>query len=879
LRMQYLAIVLLFSLLLTSAQVQNASAEPSELGFDNIHIGPYVDKVLYKIIPNENDRVQALLNNQIDILEGPIGAAYLSTLEAAPDIDVTSILRNGYGHLTINCRDNPLNYSVLRRAFAFAFDKTSVTEGLFGGLARNQDSLVPYVNPCCVEDEFEWHYYSDESNLGNQMLNNSGFTIDLMTGFRMTPFGDPFDIVIEYPSTSPDTGGVIAQIGVDALLSLHINARTRASVFNEYISRLNEHGDYDIIFYASNYYNYDVDWLATEYWSELADTPYQNPCNFMNDTYDAWRNQLLYGATYMEIYEAAAEMQKILHYNVPRLVVYEDIYHSAYRTDRFEGHVMDISKNIENEWTNLNAHLNLFEGGPFSGTLRVSIRNTPNSFNPMLDNSVFGRRIFANLFDTLIRPGPTGVLELGLAQSYLIETHADNSSVPTGHMRFTFDIFQNSSWSDGTPVIADDVAYTFYYYLQSGAYGNPLSTNLVGLIASYVPKPGRVILEFDSESYWYLSKISRLPILQKALLESIGLSGWNTWNPVFSADSYPTSGPFNLTDFSTENYIELKHSPLYCHRVRGTGSEQPVVTGPSSMFIVNGSTISAIVWNFTDDNPLVYRIFLNGSMVDAAYYENSTVQLDLYSQLTSLGLYNFTFQIQDWEYQSAIHTVIVNYMDDAYPPEISGPDDIIVGERNTLGTLLNWTVFDHNPANYSILLDDSEIEQGNWTSDTRSISYYMDALTVGEYNFTLILMDEFGLKSQDSVIVHVVDISLPEITHPDDMELDFGDTGFIIQWNATDRYPSIYTIFLDGKLNVTDSWESGILIVYSLDELEVGTHNITIIVFDVEGNSASDTVMVHITAPAFPISTIMLLAIGGVCVSIVIVGVILKIRK
>ncbi len=277
-RKRHFIIVFLFCVLFAFTSVQDATAEPSELRFDNTYSGPYADKVLYEIITNENNRVQALLDDQIDILSGPIGNSYISTLDAASDIELSPILRNGYGHLTINCRDAPLNWTTLRKAFAFAYDKIKVQTDIFQGYSQLVDSLVPYANNLfSIEEDLEYHYYSSEVTIGNNLLDAAGFDIDPITGYRYDPNGNPIHIEITYSASSPTIAGGCAQIGADALQSLHIDAAINAVDFNTFISTMNNHGAYDMIVYATNFYDFDVEWLANEYWSGNADQPFMNP--------------------------------------------------------------------------------------------------------------------------------------------------------------------------------------------------------------------------------------------------------------------------------------------------------------------------------------------------------------------------------------------------------------------------------------------------------------------------------------------------------------------------------------------------------------------------------------------------------------------------
>ncbi|MHA2236598.1 MAG: ABC transporter substrate-binding protein, partial [Candidatus Thorarchaeota archaeon] len=336
----------------------------------DLNTGPYVNDVIYEVISSQDQRILALQAGTVEMDASFFDPVHLPVIDADPDISVYSALRNGYGHLTINCRDYPLNISGLRRAFAFAYDKTRVTSEIMDGFSREHDSIVPYANGWCVEDQFTYHYYTAQVATANQLLDDLGFVIDGVTGYRLAPNGDPFEIVIEYASTSVQIGGGVAQIGVDALTALDIDARTQASDFNDYISRLDSHGDYDMVFYAASFYTNDVDWLAYSYWGDYADTPFQNPTNFDNATYDSWRDQLLYSTTYQDVYEAAQEMQNILQYNVPRLIVYENTYMQAYRNDQFTGHVEDFSQYISGPWTM--RKIKLLDGSP-GGQVPVAI--------------------------------------------------------------------------------------------------------------------------------------------------------------------------------------------------------------------------------------------------------------------------------------------------------------------------------------------------------------------------------------------------------------------------------------------------------------------------------------------------------------------------
>ncbi len=552
-----IALAAAFLFMAVSPALSVAADIPSDLS-----VGPYVDKIVYKVIANQDQRILALQSGQIEMDNSFFDPSYVDQLEADPDITVFSTIRNGYGHFTINCRDGgdgALADSVVRRAFAFAFDKTAVTDEILDGFSEEHDSLVPLPNTWCVETQFPWHYYTDQTAIGNTMLDEAGY--DFVGEYRAMPNGDPIHITIQYGAASEEIAGGTAQIGVDALRRLGFDADRQATDFNAYISTLDSHGDYDIIFYAVNFYSNDIDWLAYEYWSEYADVPYQNPTNFANSTYDALRTQLLYGSTYEEVFEACAEMQKILFYECPRIVCYENEYLQGYRNDEYTGHVEDAGRYITGPWTMRKIHK---LDGTFGGTINIALGEEPDSFNIYTTNSAYAAAILEELWPSLYTFDPNLDRYPDLCEALLEETHADNADVPLGHTRFTIDIVQNATWSDGVKLTAEDVAYTFTYAYESFTYGNPAGSDLGDLYSAFAQSTYRAIIEFSTESYWHFSNFAYDTIIPYHIFKDIGFDGWNTWNPVFD-DEEPNvnCGPFTFTDFDAGEFYEITWNPLF----------------------------------------------------------------------------------------------------------------------------------------------------------------------------------------------------------------------------------------------------------------------------------------------------------------------------
>jgi hypothetical protein len=207
-------------------------------------------------------------------------------------------------------------------------------------------------------------------------------------------------------------------------------------------------------------------------------------------------------------------------------------------------------------------------------------------------------------------------------------------------------------------------------------------------------------------------------------------------------------------------------------------------------------------------------------------------------------VYNYTIIVTDFGGNTAVDTVIVTVIDDLTTPTIDHPEDQIINEGTTGNTIV-WTPSDDYPIEYQILRDGIELESDDWDGGTISIS--IDGLGLGTYNYTLIVIDIGGNSASDTVWVTVVDGTPPVIDSPDDIAYDEGTTGHSITWNPSDLHPASYTIYRDGSVIETDDWD-GSAITISVDGLSVGTYNYTIVVTDVAGNRASDTVFVVVEA-------------------------------
>ncbi|MBR4611091.1 MAG: hypothetical protein IKO40_00100, partial [Kiritimatiellae bacterium] len=87
------------------------------------------------------------------------------------------------------------------------------------------------------------------------------------------------------------------------------------------------------------------------------------------------------------------------------------------------------------------------------GAITYAAAAAPKSLNPYLDNNVFSYQVFGSLYETLLSADPlTGDNAPGLARKW---------EVSEDKREFTFFLNPIAKWSDGQPVTAHDVLWTF----------------------------------------------------------------------------------------------------------------------------------------------------------------------------------------------------------------------------------------------------------------------------------------------------------------------------------------------------------------------------------------------------------------------------------
>jgi len=268
----------------------------------------------------------------------------------------------------------------------------------------------------------------------------------------------------------------------------------------------------------------------------------------------------------------------------------------------------------------------------------------------------------------------------------------------------------------------------------------------------------------------------------------------------------------------------------------------PTIDSPIDPNVVEGSSGNQITWNPYDLHPASYEIYREEILVKSGLWNSSSEPISFSVDGLSLGVYNITIVVYDTTSRTAIDTVFVTVYDGT-APIVDNPADI----DGDSGYSITWSPSDLHPVSYQILREGVQVKSGTWNTSGETMTISVDGLSIGSYNYTIVLTDIGGNTVTDEVIVTVYSADVPTIDQPANQTISEGATGLFVTWNPLDLNPSSYAIYQNGVIVKSGQWNSSAeTISISLDGLSLGTYNFTALVTDLDSNTAKDTVWVTV---------------------------------
>jgi peptide/nickel transport system substrate-binding protein len=200
------------------------------------------------------------------------------------------------------------------------------------------------------------------------------------------------------------------------------------------------------------------------------------------------------------------------------------------------------------------------EIGQSGGRLVVSLRAEPKTLNPLTAVDAPSREVILGAMqaDLVHINRATQLTEPALAESWKVS--ADN-------LRYTLKLRKGLRFSDGHPVDADDVLFTFRVYLDESVHSTQRDLLIIEGKPITVRKTDAWTVVFQLPRPYGVGEwiFDGLPILPRHLLEKSYAEGKlaGTWTLATPANQWAGLGPFRLKEYVPGQRLVLERNPYY----------------------------------------------------------------------------------------------------------------------------------------------------------------------------------------------------------------------------------------------------------------------------------------------------------------------------
>lgn len=232
-----------------------------------------------------------------------------------------------------------------------------------------------------------------------------------------------------------------------------------------------------------------------------------------------------------------------------------------------------------------------------------AILSDPKTFNPVLSSDATSSAVGSMMFDGLLTQNPiTGEFEPALAESW---------QVSDDDLEITFTLRPNLKWSDGKPLTADDVVFTFkQLYLNNDIPYNGRATLKVGESQAFpeIVKLNNLQVKFILPEPFapFFSTIGSSILPKHILQESVTKKDsegkplfLNTWGVDTPPDNFVVNSAYRLREYANAQRLIFEANPYYWKRGE-EGEQLP--------------KIERVVWEIVESTDTSFFQFRSGGL-------------------------------------------------------------------------------------------------------------------------------------------------------------------------------------------------------------------------------------------------------------------------
>ncbi|MBI9097510.1 MAG: ABC transporter substrate-binding protein [Spirochaetaceae bacterium] len=228
----------------------------------------YLDRVIFKVIPDATARGLALKKGEVDLIDYP-SPEDIPGLRATEGIKVIEQAGMNIGYLAMNMEKPPFDNKLVRKAMNYAINKQDIIDGVYGGLGQVAKNPIP-PGLWSYNDEVEDYPYDPAK--AKELLAEAGYADGFSTTLWAMPVSRPYN----------PNGKKVAEIMQQQLAEVGIDAAITSYDWGTYLDKT-DMGEHDTALLGWTGDNGDPDnflWVLLS--TPAAEKPAQNIAFFRN---------------------------------------------------------------------------------------------------------------------------------------------------------------------------------------------------------------------------------------------------------------------------------------------------------------------------------------------------------------------------------------------------------------------------------------------------------------------------------------------------------------------------------------------------------------------------------------------------------------------
>jgi ABC-type transport system substrate-binding protein len=151
--------------------------------------GPYLDRLIIRVIPDATARYLALKNGEVDVIDFP-SADDLELMAEDANIELIQQPGLNVGYIAMNCEKEPFDNKLVRQAMNYAVDRQAIIDAVYGSAGQVAKNPIPPTMWSYNDDIVPYPYDPEKAKA---LLTEAGYPDGFTTDLWAMPVARPYN--------------------------------------------------------------------------------------------------------------------------------------------------------------------------------------------------------------------------------------------------------------------------------------------------------------------------------------------------------------------------------------------------------------------------------------------------------------------------------------------------------------------------------------------------------------------------------------------------------------------------------------------------------------------------------------------------------------